>query len=111
MNSEKRADLIGLRIQEARRKAGMSQMDLAKAVGFESATAISLIENGERRIAVDTLERIATVLHEDVKSLLGQKADEVPVLVALRADKDLGDEEKDYIRKFIENAKRQHGKG
>lgn len=111
MNSENKADFIGSRIQEARKKAGMSQMDLAKAVGFESATAISLIESGERRIAADTLERIAMVLHEDVKSLLGQKVDDIPVLVALRADKDLGQAEKDYIANFIKNAKRQHGKG
>lgn len=111
INSEKRADLIGSRIQEARRRAGMSQMDLAKTVGFESATAISLIENGERRIAVDTLERIASVLNEDVKSLLGQEMDDVPVLVALRKDKYIGQAEKDYIATFIENAKRQYRNG
>ena len=39
--------LIGIRIKEAREAVGISQKALADAVGFESATAISLIEAGE----------------------------------------------------------------
>ena len=102
---------IGSRIRAERERQDKSQLELAQAVGFESATAISLIESGSRGVAADTLTLIAKALKVDIKELLGQKADQVDVIVALRADKQLGKAEKDYIANFIQNAKRQHGKG
>jgi transcriptional regulator with XRE-family HTH domain len=101
---------IGTHIRTAREKAALSQIDLAKAVGFESATAISLIESGTRGVAAETLKKIAEVLKVDVKTLLGQQPDQVDVIVALRADKDLDDTAKTYIESFIQRAK-QHGNG
>lgn len=102
---------IGSRIRAERELQGKSQMQLAEAVGFESATAISLIESGARGVAADMLSLIAKALRVDIKQLLGQKPDEVDVMVALRADKQLGQEEKDYIANFIQKAKRLHGNG
>ena len=37
---------IGKKLREAREKAGLSQAQLAKEMGYESATAVSLIEAG-----------------------------------------------------------------
>ncbi len=110
INEESKNISIGSRIREERERQKKSQLELAQAVGFESATAISLIESGARGVAADMLSLIAKALKVDIKTLLGQKPDQVDVIVALRADKDLGQAEKDYIAKFIENAKRQHGK-
>ncbi len=102
---------IGSRIRAERKRLGISQLRLAKDVGFESATAISLIESGVRSVAAEKLGLIARALKVDIKQLLGQRPDQVDVIVALRADKELGSAEKNYILNFIQNAKHQHRKG
>ena len=43
--SKDRYKFIGARIKEAREALSMSQKSLAEALGYESATAISLIES------------------------------------------------------------------
>lgn len=111
MKQESNIQFIGSRIRSAREDMGLSQLDLAKALGFESATAISLIEAGERNIAVDNLERLASTLHRDVKFFLGERQDApIDVRVALRADKDLRKEDRDAILHFIELAKQKNKK-
>ena len=45
-NNDKRYREIGENIRNARENANISQLDLAKKIGFGSATAISLIESG-----------------------------------------------------------------
>lgn len=104
--------LIGVRIKEAREAVGMSQKTLADAVGFESATAISLIEAGERKIRVEDLEKMAGALERDIKYFVGQEDRPVDVRVAVRATKDLSNKDKDAIIRFIElakNKKKEHG--
>ncbi len=108
---ENKAKTIGGRIRLARESASYSQVGLARAVGFESGTAISLIENDERKVTVENLQRIAQVLHRDIKFFLGIDVDQVlDVKVALRADKDLTLEDQNAILHIIELAKkRRHG--
>jgi len=53
-----RLDGIGERLREARIAAGMTQEQLAAAVGV-SRPAVSQYEHGEMRPGVDTLERAA----------------------------------------------------
>lgn len=102
---------IGDRIRAAREERGLSQLELAQSIGFQSATAISLIESGERKVTSGILESLAEALHRDVKYLLGQVEAPVDVQVALRADKDLTKEDKDAILRFIELAKsKKHGR-
>jgi transcriptional regulator with XRE-family HTH domain len=111
VNQQKNED-IGDRIRKAREARGLSQLELAQATGFQSATAISLIESGERKVASGLLEKLAQVLHLDVTYLLlGREETPVDVQVALRADKDLTTEDKDAISRFIELAKsKKHGR-
>ena len=104
---DKRANTIGSRIKEARESKGISQSELAEKLGFQSATAISLIESGERGIVAPLLQRISEVLRRDVKYFLGQKEDSMDVQVALRADKDLSNEDKAAIERFIDLAKQK----
>ena len=68
-----RAQSIGFQIKTAREEAGISQLELAKVLGFESATAISLVESGERKITADNLEKIANTLHLDINYFLGRE--------------------------------------
>lgn len=102
---------IGSKIREAREAAKKSQMELASILGFESATAISLIESGERKVRVEDLEKIARFLDKDIKFFIGQENKAVDVRVALRADKDLGEKDREAILRFIEVAKQNKKDG
>lgn len=104
---ESKVNSIGARIKDARESLSISQAQLATILGFQSATAISLIESGERGITAPLLQRISEVLKRDIKYFLGQEENLVDVRVALRADKDLSDEDKDAIDRFIELAKQK----
>ncbi|MDD3171644.1 MAG: helix-turn-helix transcriptional regulator [Bacilli bacterium] len=100
-NQEITYTLIGSKIKEARQEANMSQKDLAESIGFDSSTAISLIEAGQRKISIEDLEKICKILQKDIKFFLGKKEDENNVIYALRADKDLTKKDKDSIEHFI----------
>jgi len=102
---------IGSKIREAREAAKKSQMELASALGFESATAISLIESGERKVRVEDLEKICRFLDKDIKFFIGQENKAVDVRVALRADKDLSEKDREAILRFIEVAKQNKKDG
>ncbi len=103
-------ETIGKNIKTAREEAKISQLDLAKQLGFESATAVSLIESGERKISAENLAMLAKILHRDVKFFYGQEESPVDVQVALRADKNLNNEDREAIMRFIELARKKHGK-
>jgi transcriptional regulator with XRE-family HTH domain len=86
----------------------MSQMELAKVLGFESATAISLVEAGERKITADNLEKIAEALHRDIYFFLGRDSKYTPdVKVALRADKNISETAKKTILNILEMDKKK----
>lgn len=96
---------IGAKIRDAREKAELSQRALAEAVGYETSTAISLIESGDRRVAIDDLNKIAKVLRVTPKYLLGHEEQKPDIKYALRADKTLSDEDEKQILNFIEFVK------
>lgn len=107
---ENRYKIIGQRIKDIREGAGMSQKDLATALEYESPTAVSLIEQGERKVSVEILEKIAHVLQVNMKDLLGDKEERPDLNFALRASKDLSPEAKTQILNFIEFVKAKDGK-
>lgn len=102
---------IGKRIREAREKEGLSQKSLAEAVGFESATAISLIESGERRVSIEDLDKIGKLLKVTSTFLLGTEERKPNIKFALRADKDLSREDEKHILKFIDFVKKDKNGG
>lgn len=110
MKNQENKGHIGTRIKAAREERGLSQVDLAQALGFQSATAISLIESGDRKVTAGLLESLSDILHRNINYFLGQEDRVVDVQVALRADKDLAKEDKDAILRFIELAKQKNGK-
>jgi len=94
---------IGARIKKARQKKGLSQKTLAEMIGFDSATSISLIESGERKISIVDLEKAAHTLNEELEYFLGT---EPRVRVSFRAD---GLDKKDakVIQHIIDMAKKR----
>lgn len=77
---------IGQRIKSAREKEGVTQAELAKRLQYNSATAVSLIEAGERKVKIDDLELIADFLHRDLDYFIYGEAKKAPDLqTALRA--------------------------
>lgn len=107
---ENRYKIIGQRIKDIREGVGMSQRDLATALGYESPTAVSLIEQGHRKVSVEILEKIAHILQVNMKDLLGDKEEKPDLNFALRASKDLSPEAKSQILNFIEFVKAKDGK-
>lgn len=60
--------LLGARIKELRKRAGLSQDQLAEKVGIE-AKYLSRIEVGKRYPSLETLEHIADALQVEMKEL------------------------------------------
>ncbi len=80
------AETTGLaREIQARRKAmGLTQTELAAAVGFSAAQIVSDIERGQRDVKAWELVKIADALHTTVDRLLGLSERETPVRVLWR---------------------------
>jgi XRE family transcriptional regulator, fatty acid utilization regulator len=106
---------IGRRIEQARKREGLTQGQLAELLGYQTPTAISLIEAGKRMIKIAELEKMAEVLHTDLQFLLKGTTDRPPVTVkmALRSEhKDLSAEDVSKIESFIEFVKAENnGRG
>lgn len=68
MDSKNYASKIGIFIQETRQNRGMTQAELAKALGT-SQSAINRIEKGGQNISLDMLGRISDVLSSQIVSL------------------------------------------
>lgn len=109
MNEENRYKAIGAKIREAREAAKLSQKALAEQLGYESATAISYIESGERKVAVVDLEKIASILDREIGFFMGHEAQPMNVRVALRAEEGLDKEDQNAILHIIEMAKKRAG--
>jgi XRE family transcriptional regulator, fatty acid utilization regulator len=72
---------LGLRIKEARVRLGLSQQELAEALGVEHSQIISQIENGERQVKAWEIARFSSVLHTSVAELLKEEALSEPVVL------------------------------
>ncbi|NCO10698.1 UDP-N-acetylglucosamine 1-carboxyvinyltransferase [Candidatus Saccharibacteria bacterium] len=68
MDTKTYADKIGTLIQETRQSRGMTQAELAKALGT-SQSAINRIEKGGQNISLDMLARISDVLSRQIVTL------------------------------------------
>lgn len=100
---------IGAKIKEARQELNMPQKELANLIGFDSPTAISLIESGDRKVSVEDLGKIADILHKNIKFFLGEDV-EINFEHALRADKNLSAGAKKEVLNFYNFIKEKHGR-
>jgi transcriptional regulator with XRE-family HTH domain len=78
MNKDDRATqgMIGKRIREARRMAGLSQKQLATLLKLHRPS-VSEIEAGNRRVAAEELRRIADFLDVSISWILGENAENI----------------------------------
>ena len=56
-------------IRELRKKAGLTQVELAQLLGFKSTSVISMWESGDRSPRTDKLPELARILHCSIDDL------------------------------------------
>lgn len=61
---------IGTNIKKRRFELGLSQQELADALGYKTKSTIAKIESGENGVSTKKLERFANVLHTSVEELV-----------------------------------------
>ena len=83
---------IGARIRSKREQIGLTQEELAKALGYKNKSTIAKIENGTNDIVQSKVVEFANVLHTTVAYLMGWENDKL--------DFTLSDEEKELIIEY-----------
>ena len=58
-----------MQIKQLRKKAGMSQKQLADRIGYKHQSAIAMIETGQRKIPADKIPILAKVLDCKISDL------------------------------------------
>ena len=74
-NDQATREIVGKRIREARKMAGLSQKQLADLLKLHRP-AISEIEAGNRRVSAEELRHLADLLDVSASWILGESADE-----------------------------------
>lgn len=71
MGKEEAKKIIGSRIKEYRKAAGMTQKELAEKAGYTSNSTINKIELGKNDVPIEKIRTIAAVLNVDPALILG----------------------------------------
>lgn len=99
--------LLGKRIKELRKEAGLTQERLAELIDIET-TSLSGIESGRHFPSLPTLEKIAINLHVEIKALFDFShllpIEEMKKHIIDNIDK-LNDEQISFIHRFFEGFK------
>lgn len=100
--------IIGEKIKAKREELGLSQEELAKSVGKQTATYIAFIEKGERNITTVDLMAIAKTMGTTVASLIGEeKTKTTNVIEALRSSKELSKTDREKMEDFYNFIKKK----
>lgn len=100
MPSERAA--VGQRLRAARETLGLTQDDVAGAMGMPRTSVIA-IEGGKRNVTAVELRRLARLYRRNVQWLLGEEDDAAVVDSALyRATQDLSDDDKTQVLRFAQ---------
>jgi Zn-dependent peptidase ImmA (M78 family)/transcriptional regulator with XRE-family HTH domain len=91
-------------IQARRKVLGLTQAELAAAVGFSVAQIVSDIERGQREVKAWELVKIADALRTTVDRLLGIREREPPARVLWRRESAAGS--RDIEEMFLDRARR-----
>ena len=104
MNNKK---LLGKRIKELRKEAGLTQEKLAELINIET-TSLSGIESGRHFPSLPTVEKIANNLNVELKSLFDfnhlQSVEKMKIDIINNLDK-LSNDKITFIYKFFEGYK------
>lgn len=85
-----------MRIKEIRLQNGISQKQLALAIGVAQNT-LSQYENGKRAPDFDTMARISDYFHVSVDYLLGRDEEKLPTVISEEQDS-MDEELMKYVR-------------
>ena len=103
-NEQEQWRQIGDRLRQAREYLELKQEEAAEAVGL-SRSALSLIENGRRKVDAVELSKFAQVYGQSIEALTGV-ADTPPlpenVHALARAATELSDEDRDELLRFAQ---------
>ena len=97
-------DILSTRLKEAREYRGFSQEDIARYLGVPRS-AISLIENGSRRVSATELSRLASLYKTTMESLTGLDRDDSEpesVRMVARATAELSVTDRDEVLRFAQ---------
>ena len=103
---EVRRQAIASRLRLAREMAGLTQGQIARAVGWHRPT-VSEIEAGRRKVSADELVRLAEIYDVNVRWVVGEEDEESDlaadrVKLAARALDKLRDEDLDRVLQLIQ---------
>lgn len=92
------------RLKQLRKEKGMTQIDLAKAIGVSNGT-VAMWETGKRRPSFELLERLSDVFDHRLDYILGASDDPSPSVLSdgdikVLANWAVQEEYEDVIRKF-----------
>jgi transcriptional regulator with XRE-family HTH domain len=94
--------VVGARLRGARLSMGLTQADVADALGLSRPT-LAAVEKGTRKITGLELRRLARLYQRDVAWLLGEEETDVAAGNALhRATAKLSDTDKEQVLRFAE---------
>lgn len=103
--------VVGGRLREARLSMGLTQADVAKALGLSRPT-LAAVEKGTRKITGLELRRLARLYQRDVAWLLGEEQPDAAAGSALhRATAKLSEADKEQVLRFAEFLAAQHQPG
>jgi transcriptional regulator with XRE-family HTH domain len=112
IDDQHRKRFIGERIKAFRLKRGLSQEELAKALGYDSQMAVAYMEDGERGLKVEMLLKIAAILDVKIDDFFPNSVirnDHTNSAIKLRASK-LDKEMEKAIISFTDAARAKFGK-
>jgi transcriptional regulator with XRE-family HTH domain len=93
---------LATRIRDERHYVGLSQADVAEALGIPRA-AVSALETGRRRVSGLELKRLAELFGTSVDRLLGRESHQDETTAALfRATKTMTEKDKEQVLRFAE---------
>lgn len=105
---------VGQRIKLKREEKGLSQLDLARKVGYETKGSISMIEAGKRDISLDKVREIAKALDVTPHWLMGWSDSPLEIKTDLELTIDelegLNPEQLARIRDYIQFVKFEGGR-
>ncbi|WP_107310497.1 helix-turn-helix domain-containing protein [Burkholderia metallica] len=99
----KQREAMAARLKDAREYLGLSQDDVATALGI-SRPAVTNIESGNRKVEAVELDQLAKLYGRPVNYFLSGENDEVEGKVAFyaRTFKDLSEKDLDEVARFAE---------
>lgn len=99
---------LGEKLRKARKKLGMTLIEVAEQIGFDSYQTLSSIEKGKKQIQTWELLNLAQIYNQDTNYFLSDKWDQSEPEKILWRNKSESPKLKSAEQKFINYCKRYH---